>query len=403
MKSCTSEFSAWYLDDGTLAGNPDTIQADFQRIQDASDTLGLQVNPSKCEVFFTNNADQQTNIAALATLQQLAPEIKQIDEESLTLLGAPILRQAGEGVFRSKLNDLQLMLERLVQIDAHDAIFLLRHCFAIPKLMYFLRCAPSFKFKEVLQDYDQHLRLGLENILNVQLEENSWVQSTLPVSMGGLGIRLTSDLALPAFISSAHGATLGANSLLPDPISTTVYQNLEEAESSWRELVPDNVMQPNNKSVQALWDKPLSDIKYSELLEVQTLPVEKARLRAVTAEHSSDWLNAIPIPALGLKLDNTSFRIACGLRLGTPLCQPHSCPCGMLVTALGRHGLSCKNTKGTHSRHSQANDLIKRALGSAQVPAIREPPGLVRSDFKRPDGLTVPLVPGKESSVGFYL
>ena len=63
--------------------------------------------------------------------------------------------------------------------------------------------------------------------------------------------------------------------------------------------------------------------------------------------------------------------------------------CGKLVNDLGRHGLSCKNAKGTHARHSQANDLIKRALGSARVPAILEPPGLVRSDFKRPDGLTL--------------
>ena len=152
----------------------------------------------------------------------------------MTLLGAPILSQAGEGVFRSKLHNQQLMVDRLTEIDAHDAIFLLRHCFAIPKLMYFLRCAPSFKFKEVLQEYDQHLQLGLENILNVKLEEKSWLQSTLPVSKGGLGIRLTSDLALPAFLSSAHGAALGANSLLPEQISTSTYQNLEEAETLWR-------------------------------------------------------------------------------------------------------------------------------------------------------------------------
>ena len=388
-RSCTSEFSAWYLDDGTLAGNPDTIQADFQRIQAVSDTLGLKINPSKCEVFFTNNEDQQTNTETLASLQQLAPGIRNIEEENLTLLGAPILKQAGEGVFRSKLNNLQLMVERLAQIDAHDAIFLLRHCFAIPKLMYFLRCAPSFHFIDVLQDYDHHLRLGLENILNVKLEEKSWLQSTLPVSKGGLGIRLTSDLALPAFLSSAHSTFLGANSLLPENISTGTYQNLEEAELLWREIIPEETMQPNTKSVQALWDTPLCDKKFSELFEEEILPVEKARLRAVTAEHSSDWLNAIPIPALGLKLDNASLRIACGLRLGSPLCQPHSCPCGMLVNELGRHGLSCKHAKGTHARHSQANDLIKRALGSAQVPAIREPPGLVRSDFKRPDGLTL--------------
>ena len=37
------------------------------------------------------------------------------------------------------------------------------------------------------------------------------------------------------------------------------------------------------------------------------------------------------------------------------------------------------------------NDLIKRALGTAQVPAIREPQGLSRQDGKRPDGLTLYL------------
>ena len=37
------------------------------------------------------------------------------------------------------------------------------------------------------------------------------------------------------------------------------------------------------------------------------------------------------------------------------------------------------------------NETILRALQSANVPAVREPPGLTRSDAKRPDGAT--LVP----------
>ena len=55
----------------------------------------------------------------------------------------------------------------------------------------------------------------------------------------------------------------------------------------------------------------------------------------------------------------------------------------------GRHGLSCKKAKGTIPRHQQINDIVKRALGSAQVTSILEPPGLTRSDGKRPDGLTL--------------
>ncbi|MEM7251190.1 MAG: hypothetical protein AAF493_07200, partial [Pseudomonadota bacterium] len=41
------------------------------------------------------------------------------------------------------------------------------------------------------------------------------------------------------------------------------------------------------------------------------------------------------------------------------------------------------------ARQSEVNDLIKRALGTAGVAAIREPVGLNRTDGKRPDGVTL--------------
>ena len=63
--------------------------------------------------------------------------------------------------------------------------------------------------------------------------------------------------------------------------------------------------------------------------------------------------------------------------------------CGNMVDSTGRHGLSCKNAKGTFPRHQQVNDILKRSLGSAQVTAVTEPAGLSRSDGKRPDGLTL--------------
>ena len=42
-------------------------------------------------------------------------------------------------------------------------------------------------------------------------------------------------------------------------------------------------------------------------------------------------------------------------------------------------------------RHSMINDVVKRALGSSNIPSVLEPPGLSTADQKRPDGLT--LVP----------
>ena len=65
----------------------------------------------------------------------LAPNIKVLEDESLTLLGAPILDEATDGVLSKKLEDLALMMKRLKTIDSHDALFLLKNCFSLPKLM----------------------------------------------------------------------------------------------------------------------------------------------------------------------------------------------------------------------------------------------------------------------------
>ena len=36
-------------------------------------------------------------------------------------------------------------------------------------------------------------------------------------------------------------------------------------------------------------------------------------------------LNALPVPLLGLRMEDETTRVAMGLRLGTPLCRPHEC------------------------------------------------------------------------------
>jgi len=114
----------------------------------------------------------------------------------------------------------------------------------------------------------------------------------------------------------------------------------------------------------------------------------QARLLAVSSPHSGDWLHALPISSCGLRLDDEAVRVAVGLRLGTKLCEPHRCPCGADVDPEGTHGLACRRSSGRITRHHTINDLVWRSLVRANVPAIKEPAGLLRSDGKRPDGLT---------------
>src|SRR6218665_2137382 len=109
--------------------------------------------------------------------------------------------------------------------------------------------------------------------------------------------------------------------------------------------------------------------------------------------NTPDWLHSLPITSCGMRLSDEALRVAVGLRLGANICEPHTCACGAFVSARGEHDLSCSLGFGRVARHSVINDLIHRALIKAGFPAVKEPQGLLRSDGKRPDGIT--LIPWK--------
>ena len=116
----------------------------------------------------------------------------------------------------------------------------------------------------------------------------------------------------------------------------------------------------------------------------------RARLLAVSNKESGSWINALPSTNFGNLLDNDSLRIAVALRLGATICLPHRCGhCGDPVGSSGIHGLSCLYSQGRRSRHDAINELVRRALVSASIPAVLEPPGLDRENGKRPDGMTI--------------
>ena len=197
------------------------------------------------------------------------------------------------------------MTSRLEDIDSHEALFLLRHCFAVPKLLYFLCSAPCFKRRDLLEEYDSVMRQTLEKILNTKLDEEKHLQSSLPVKFGGLGIRRATDLALPAFISSAHGAGWGIQNLLGEFSLESQYPILSEAVDLWKEQFNNDLTPlPTNTTAQAEWDSPVYQLIYRGLLDSQTVPSEKARLLAVASEEASNWLNAPPVTSLECKLDD---------------------------------------------------------------------------------------------------
>ena len=116
---------------------------------------------------------------------------------------------------------------------------------------------------------------------------------------------------------------------------------------------------------------------------------DKARLLAVAAPHSGDWLKALPISACGLRMSDEEVRIAVCLRLGCNTGLPHTCRCGVNVDNSGIHGLSCRRSAGRQARHHNLNDIVYHALVRAGLPSIKEPSGSMKEDARRPDGVTL--------------
>ena len=147
----------WYLDDGTIIGTAELALSDYKKIKDASKSLGLEVDPGKCEILLIRPKEDDNS--TIANFREVAPEIREISMDSLTMLGSPIMPEAIDGVLQSKLESFQLMCDRFKVLDPNDALFLLRHAFALPKLTYFLRTSPCFKNTEILKKYDKALIL----------------------------------------------------------------------------------------------------------------------------------------------------------------------------------------------------------------------------------------------------
>ena len=120
-----------------------------------------------------------------------------------------------------------------------------------------------------------------------------------------------------------------------------------------------NLQQPTDSSAskQSAWNAPSVAADKAEVFTDAIDDHHRARLLAVTAPHSGDWLHALPISSCGLRLDDETIRVSVKLRLGLNLCEVHRCPCGTQVDARGTHGLACKLSSGCMARHHHINPL----------------------------------------------
>ncbi len=383
VDSLQSEFVLGYLDDLTVGGDVRTVINDFLYLEAAARQLGLELNRSKCEVIGQTD-ETRTLFAAHGII------LKETSLESAILLGSPLSAgQHLDSVLEGKREELKRLTKRLALMPSHDSLYLLRNILTAPRLMYLLRTSPCTGSPE-LSRYDQVLRDALSTTQNIDLTDDRWIQASLPVKWGGLGIRSVTLLAPSAFLASAASTAELTSSLLPQRVRDIEYSSIAVAAAAWTTMASTPTSTPSlpASTIQRAWDNPCCQVQADKLLDAASDQVDRARLLASRSAGSGDWLETLPIASVGLKMDNATVRIAVGLRLGAPIVHPHQCVCGSMVTADGHHGLSCRHGSGRHARHNLVNELLCRAFISTGTLATREPHGLCTRDGKRPDGVT---------------
>ena len=374
-----------FLDDVTLGGPASTVGIDVVSFSTACSGIGLDLNVTKCELISKNQGQLPDSLRAFI---QLTPD-------NASCLGTPLLVGA---VMNSLLNNMKAKLSRafgrLSLISAHDALIILRSCLGAANMIYMLRSSPCSDHP-CLPEIDTLLRRAASDIFNVVFSDDQWLQASLPISWGGLGIRSVSLLAPSAHLASAAG-TSDLQSRILGHSDYPKDQELDRVSVLWSSLCPNEDTMVLSTGRQHDRDSRVCKSLFHTLLARQESLVDRARLLAVSAPHSSDWLHALPISACGLRLDNEAIRVAVGLRLGSKLCEPHVCSCGAHVDHRGLHGLVCRKSAGRIGRHQHLNDVICRTFIKAGIPSVKEPPGLSRTDGKRPDGATqIPWSSGK--------
>ena len=90
VSSLFSEFRAFYLDDGTIGGSLENIQADLCRIEVQGKALGLHLNVDKTEVVSHGES-------AVGSLLSAFPGLQYVHAAHATVLGSPL----GSGAVRT--------------------------------------------------------------------------------------------------------------------------------------------------------------------------------------------------------------------------------------------------------------------------------------------------------------
>ena len=194
------QMQLWYLDDGTFFGTRDSLSVLLKSLLSRGPDVGLHFNRGKCEVFWPSG-DQEFPSFPLE-IHHLC-----VSSNGVELLGSPIFgsHELFDNFFKSRIDKVLDAQDRLLDLDNPQmALHLLRSCLSLSKINHLLRTVPPGSADSQLGCFDCGLCQALGNITQASILDAAWLQASLPICFGGLGLREARISSSAAFLGSCH-------------------------------------------------------------------------------------------------------------------------------------------------------------------------------------------------------
>jgi hypothetical protein len=400
-------WQTWYLDDGIIIGDCAAVTSAFHQLQTDLERQGLCINPAKCELWGPGAA----YCTSLADVRLVPWDPK----NGITVLGVPI-NFPGSSTQTSAAWDratgsLQATLDKVTGLaDAQTAHHLLRKCLDACKVNHLLRASDTYACEAQLHACDGAITGAFEDLVAHGLTVNQKAQASLPLSVGGCGVRTPTVIRPAARISAlATYYTRGRHSVgVPDQgigvnsawIAPVLGELKDLLGASFDPLTgwsgqPDRLLTADTEHLQQKWwSASLGRKAMTRLLDTST-PRDQARLLEQAKSVVHAFMAVPPNANLHYTMPSDQYKTALRWWLGVPLNAPPdggggiTCPgCTAPVDAFGDHLLCCRRNNFV-TRHMAVQDTLALLLQEGGQGVTKEVQIPISGSALRPADLLV--------------
>eukprot|EP00973_Karenia_brevis_P021528 2959192-Karenia_brevis.AAC.1 len=189
-----------FADDGVIGGDVDDVLRVLRGEIAIAQEYGLRYNYSKMVVYPMAGEEF---VGDVSEFQRMGITVDY--SGNVKFMQVPVVgnREFIAEWVKSKMGIIRRVLEGLRGLSSrHVALYLLKGAGDACRVVYYLRTTPAEMIRPFVGEFDAELRRTFEEVVGLTLSEDQWLQCTLGIKNGGMGVCCASRIADAAYLAS---------------------------------------------------------------------------------------------------------------------------------------------------------------------------------------------------------